>query len=149
MTTATQDAGTTDLNAVRGGFGQPDRQAIEPGKYPIVELLGVENSDHEEYGKYTWIHGKVVEGPSEGDEIKIGIKRFTKEEVEAKPSLKNLATAKSISLASFLDIISGGEVDRNGFLARLTQGEGLGKQFGVELKLVGKSKQYTFFKVTQ
>lgn len=140
MTTATQDAGTTDLNTVRGGFGQPDRPAIEPGKYPIVELLGVENSESDEYGKYTWIHGKVVDGPNPGDEIKIGIRR---------DATGNLGVAKAISLATFLDVVSGGEADRNGFLARLTQGEGLGKQFGVELKLVGKSKQYTFFKVTQ
>lgn len=143
MTTETQTV--PSLNDVRNTSGpkMDSRQEIKPGDYPILELLGVEDSVSEEYGKYTWIHCKVLASDGAGatpagEEAKIGIRR---------DATGNLGIAKAISMASFLDVISGGEADRESFLLRLQSGSGVGKRFGSNLTMGGKSgkaKQYTF-----
>lgn len=141
-TQVTQDE-VTDLNDVnQTGPRGPDREAIAPGDYPVLSLLSVEDSESEEFGKYTWIHAKVIKSAGKGatepgTEVKIGIKRDGK---------GNLGLAKAISLATFLDVVNGGRqaADRNEFLGSLKSGGGVGTLFAANLELAGRAKKYTF-----
>ena len=143
MTTSnTTNTGTTSLNDIRPQGDYVRRDAIEEGDYPILELLGVEDSESEEFGKYTHFHVKVLasvgdEAAPVGSERKISIRR---------DATGNLGVAKAISMVSLLTQLNDGKdsTDREAFLGSIKEGSANGKRFGARLEVEGRAKKYTF-----